>query len=163
LTITTWRNLLQFMGKVGLDKENCFFTNTYMGLLTASSAEGEASGARDINFRTQCIRYLGEQIRVTQPRLILTLGNYVPPVLAELSPDLKTWLKASNVTYLDKLEAGLVYPLAFERVTSPVAVVVLTHPASRNLNVKRRFYKGLLGEEAEQALVKTALELIGEK
>ncbi len=156
----TWRNLIRFICQTGLKKEECFFTNAYMGLLTSDSALGQSPGARDINFRARCVKFLGEQIKVVQPRLILTLGNHVPPVLAELSPDLSSWAGINKVTTLDTFGASLVYPVKFEGVKNPVVIVALTHPSQRNLNVKRRFYNGLAGEEAESALIKAAINFL---
>jgi hypothetical protein len=58
---------------------------------------------------------------------------------------------------LDEQEAALVYPSTFEGVLRPTAVVALTHPAYRHVNVKYRRYRNLKGEAAEHALVKDAL------
>jgi hypothetical protein len=63
-----------------------------------------------------------------------------------------------RLTALDKEEASLVYPSYFEGVLHPMAVVALTHPAYRHVNVKYRRYGNLKGEEAEQALVRDALK-----
>jgi hypothetical protein len=43
----------------------------------------------------------------------------------------------------------------------PAAVVTLTHPAYRRLNVKPRRYGNLQGDAVEQALVRDALTRVG--
>jgi uracil-DNA glycosylase len=105
-----------------------------------------------------CQNFLLEQIKLMQPRLILTLGAYVPSLMAPLSPELRqVWSGVKRLTTLDKEEASLVYPSYFEGVLRPRAVVALTHPAYRHVNVKYRRYGNLEGDAAEQALVRDAL------
>ena len=93
-----------------------------------------------------------------QPRLILSLGVYVPSFLASLSSELRrVWSGVRRLTMLDEREVASVYPSTFVGVLRPTAVVALTHPAYRHVNVKHRRYRNLEGEAAEQAMVKDAL------
>jgi hypothetical protein len=97
-----------------------------------------------------------------QPRLILSLGAYVPRFLAPLSPELRSiWSNVTRLTTLDERGAALVYPSTFAGVQRPAAVVALTHPAYRPVNVKHRRYGSLEGDAAERALVTDALTRVG--
>jgi uracil-DNA glycosylase len=155
---STWRNLLAFLKQVEILPERCFFTNAYVGLQSGDHAIGPFPGERDPEFVCWCQNFLLEQIKLMQPRLILTLGAYVPSFLAPLSPEIRcVWSGVKRLTTLDEQEAALVYPSYFEGVLHPTAVVALTHPAYRHMNVKYRRYGNLKGEAAEQALVRDAL------
>jgi uracil-DNA glycosylase family 4 len=157
----TWRNLLSLLDLSGISRKCCFFTNVYMGLIDGPSAIGTFPGARDPAFVSRCVPFLAEQIRVMQPRLVLTLGKEVVPVLAELSDDLASWRKVLSLRKLDQRSGALAYPVAFAGVSHPVAVAALTHPALRHLNVPHRRYKGMVGEEAELVLISDALRVSG--
>ena len=103
-------------------------------------------------------RALIEQIKLMQPQFILTLGAYLPSFMAPLSPALKhVWSGVKSLTMLDEKGDALVFPSFFEGVLHPIAVVALTHPAYRHVNVKYRQYGNLQGDEAERALVRDAL------
>jgi uracil-DNA glycosylase len=157
---STWRNLLAFLEQVEILPEWCFFTNAYVGLQSGDHAIGPFPGERNPEFVCWCQNFLLEQVKLMQPRLILTLGAYVPSFLAPLSPELRhVWLGMKRLTTLDEQEAALVYPSTFADLLCPRAVVALTHPAYRHVNVKYRRYGNLKGEDAEQALVKDALKL----
>lgn len=154
----TWKNLLAFLKQVEIFPERCFFTNAYVGLQPGDHAIGPFPGKQDPEFVCWCQNFLLEQIKLMQPQLILSLGAYVPPFLAPLSSELRrVWSGVKRLTTLDEQEAALVYPSTFEGVLRPTAVVALTHPAYRPVNVKYRRYRNLKGEAAEQALVKDAL------
>ena len=78
--------------------------------------------------------------------------------IAPLSPEIeRIWSGVKQLTALDKEEAALVYPSTFADVLHPTAVVALTYPAYRNVNVKYRRYGNLKGEATEQALVRDAI------
>ena len=153
----TWKNLLEFLARVEILPECCFYTNAYVGLQPGGHAIGPFPGKRDPEFVCWCQNFLLEQIKLMQPRLILTLGAYVPSFLAPLSPEFRhVWSGVKRLVILDEHETALVYPSYFEGVLHPMAVVALTHPAYRHVNVKNRRYRNLRGEEAEQAIVRDA-------
>ena len=87
LKSATWGNLLAFLEQVGIAPEQCFFTNAYVGLRAGNHAMGAFSGARDPKFVCWCRNFLLKQLQLMQPRLIFTLGVYVPGFLAPLSPE----------------------------------------------------------------------------
>ena len=151
-----------FLKQVEIFPEQCFFTNAYVGLQLGNHAMGPFPGRQYPEFVDWCQKFLLEQIKLMQPRLILSLGAHVPSFLALLSPELRcVWSDVSSLTVLDKQAAALVYPSNFAGLLHPAAVVALTHPAYRHLNVKYRRYGNLTGDTAEQALVKDAMRFQG--
>ncbi len=165
----TWESLLKLLGKCDIAPEDCFFTNAYMGLkadvnkLTGKNiSTGTFPGAEDHYFVYRCRAFLLKQIRAQQPRLLLTLGEKVLPVLAPLASNLTaTWSGARHLSDLDGSAVALAYPVQFPGVRYPTAVVALTHPANRGPNVKRRQYGKLSGDLAECALVHDGLVACG--
>jgi len=132
--------------EAGIDPEQCFFTNAYMGLRAGQRATGPFPGARDPGFVERCRRFLGAQIEVQRPRLILTLGTYVPAVLAPLAPKLVRWRDVANLREIDAARCPVVLDARFIGAgDGPTAVVALTHPSHRPLNVGQRCYRGAVG------------------
>jgi|SRR5579871_661730 uracil-DNA glycosylase len=158
----TWRNLLAFLKEVKIPPEECFFTNAYVGLVAGNSATGLFPGARSPDFVRWCQNFLLYQLRLMKPRLILSLGIYVPRFMAPLSPALNSsWSDITSFKVLDKRGVALVYPTTFIGLSHPIAVVALTHPCYRPVNVRFRRYGNLEGDAAEQALVRDALAMVG--
>ncbi|MGZ3665075.1 MAG: uracil-DNA glycosylase family protein [Ktedonobacterales bacterium] len=158
----TWRTICSVLRQAGIALEQCFFTNAYMGLKAGSEPIGTFPGARDGDFVRRCQRFLTEQIRLQQPRLLLTLGKEVPPVLAPLAPELRlAWMGLRTLQEVDARGVALVDSAGFPGVQQVTAVVALTHPANRAPNVRRRRYNGLEGDAAEQALLQDALMRVG--
>lgn len=135
-----------------------------MGLKEGSKPTGKFPGARDAAFVRRCQWFLLEQVRIQQPRLLLTLGKEVPPVLAPLAPALhEAWAGMRTLCEMDRRGVGLVGPIHFPATPHPTVVVALTHPANRAPNVQRRWYQGLEGDAAEQALLRDALERVDDQ
>ncbi len=156
----TWRNLLQLLYEADIGPEQCFFTNAYMGLRAGSNTTGKFPGAYDHGFVERCRSFLAAQIAIQQPRLILTLGNYVPSILAGLSDDLAQWRSCHSLTKLDALGVPLVTNVQFVADANwNTTVVALTHPSLRPANVSRRRYKELRGNDAEVAMVREAIKI----
>lgn len=74
----TWRTLRGVLERAGIAMEACFFTNAYIGLKAGSKPTGKFPGVRDAAFVRRCQQFLLEQVRIQQPRLLLTLGKEVP-------------------------------------------------------------------------------------
>ncbi len=155
----TWRTIRRVLLQAGVALEQCFFTNAYMGLKAGSEPTGPFPGARNADFVSRCQRFLIEQLRLQQPRLLLTLGKEVPPVLAPLTPELRlAWMGLHTLQEMDQRGVALVDAVRFPDVPHATAVVALTHPANRTPNVRRRRYQGLEGDAAELALLQDALK-----
>ncbi|QIN77247.1 hypothetical protein GBA65_00510 [Rubrobacter marinus] len=158
----TWRNLLALLARVGVGPERCFFTNAYVGLRAGSRNTGRFPGSRDPGFVERCREFLGEQLRAQKPRLVLTLGSYVPAVLAPLSGDLAPWLRAASLKALDEAGRPLIPNARFPSVPGgEVAVAALVHPSIRWASVLGRRYAGLEGDAAEVAMLEEALRVSG--
>lgn len=154
----TWRTIRDVLTRADIAMNQCFFTNAYMGLIAGDKPVGQFPGRNNAEFVRRCRQFLLVQLRVQQPRLVLTLGKEVPPVLAPLSPEVsQNWTDARTLQDIDRLGAALIFPVNFTDVPRATAVVALTHPANRAPNVKRRHYKGHEGDDAEMALLRDAL------
>lgn len=162
LSSPTWRQLLPLLDRAGIRPERCFFTNAYMGLREGDKSTGPFPGARDTKFAQRCREFLGVQISVQKPRLILTLGSRAPAVLAELSPELSAWRGASNLAAIDASECPVVFGARFDNIPHVTSVVVaFTHPSQRRLNVGRRRYRGRESDDAEALMLSEAVQASG--
>lgn len=157
LTLPTWRNLLAVLDDASIPRESCFFTNLYMGLRSGDQTTGVFPGASDGRFRRHCQDFLLEQMKSQRPRLVVTLGIQVPPVVAELSDQLAPWATGRGVRHIDTVGAlrrGVVFRGLHDFSTT---VVSLLHPSLRQASLHHRRYHGLEGGDAERALLRDAL------
>lgn len=97
------------------------------------------------------------QIGAQNPRLILTLGRFVPALMSMISPSSVEWRKVASLVELDSRYSPVVKDVIFCSGAAHATVVALTHPTQRHLNIHRRAYKGLHGNEAELLMVKDAV------
>ncbi|MCU0712000.1 MAG: hypothetical protein MUC43_08075 [Pirellula sp.] len=156
LDCATWRNMMPFLESAGVSLSDCFFTNFYMGLRENAQITGKFPGANDLAFVQRCQNFLSRQIQFQKPRAILTLGTWVPSLLAPLSQELEPWLKAKSFSRIDHA-GGLMPQCSFLGVAHPINVAALTHPSFRGSNVHRRRYAYKIGDAAELAMVKKAV------
>lgn len=71
----TWKHLYATFGRAGFNPENqMFFTNIYVGLIDGDDQEADFPGRKDPSFVAWCRAFLDEQIRIMQPRAVVTLG-----------------------------------------------------------------------------------------
>jgi hypothetical protein len=169
VNLGAWGSLRKALLAWGIPLEDCFFTNAYMGLkadVNLSTGKNESSGrfpgADNHSFVYRCRAFLLKQIQMQKPRLMLTLGKEVPPVLAPLARELTAaWSGATTLQELDHRDTALVRGARFPGAPHLTTLVALTHPANREPNVKRRRYHGLEGNGAEHALVRDGLEACG--
>ena len=155
----TWRQLLSVLRHAGIDAGDCFFTNFFMGLRAGTCAIGRFPGARDAAFVRRCQRFLQRQIDVQRPRLILTLGAHVLGPTAELSPQLVSWVGVATLRELDARQCAVI-PSATFGLAHTTAIVAMTHPSLRSVNVRHRRYADLTGDAAEQQML---LEVLGRR
>lgn len=157
-TQPTWRNLLSLLDRARIDPTQCFFTNVYMGLRSGTATTGKFPGATNPAFVERCLAFLRTQLDVLQPRVVLTLGRFVPPLIGRLSDDLAAWRGAASLRRIDDAggpivhEARISVPSGFVTPT----VIALTHPSLRHLSVERRKYRNFKGDAAELALLAEA-------
>jgi hypothetical protein len=159
-TQPTWRNLLQMLKEAQVDPSCCFFTNVFMGLRRGAATTGRFPGATDAVFVAHCLRFLREQLTVQRPSLIIVMGLPASRLLGRLSTNLEDWAEANGFADLDA--SGPVRPhLCFPNVDNvhPVAIAI-THPCMRNSNVRHRKYRGLVGADAERAMLSSAIATV---
>jgi uracil-DNA glycosylase len=155
----TWRNLIVLFKEVGIDLNECFFSNVFMGLRDTDKETGKFPGFKDRNFIKRNLEYLQYQIDIVSPDVIITLGKFAAELLSKLSEtDLEDW---NNYKALRIPNIGLKTNVHFKgHICSCVA---LEHTSMRNSNVKRRRYKNSKGEyqgnTAEVEMLKDALRL----
>lgn len=156
-TQPTWRVLLTLLARADIDPATCFFTNVYMGLRAGHVTTGPFPGACNEPFVAHCVDFLGEQIAMQRPSLILTLGINVPPLISRLSPALADWSTGRGLKHLDRVgpvRTGV-------RIGGPEGaltnVVALTHPSMRHASVRHRSYGGRAGDAAELLMLREAI------
>jgi hypothetical protein len=153
----TWRQLLRLLKQVDIDPVSCFFTNVYFGLRVGAGTTGPFPGATNRPFVEYCLRFLSEQINTQRPRLILTLGINVPPLIGRLSGRLEPWTDRRGLKQLDAV-GPVQFDVPFHRTPPFVATVVaLTHPSLRDAGVRHRTYRGNVGHSAELAMLRDGL------
>jgi hypothetical protein len=155
LAVPTWRELVSLLPAVGIAPDECFFTNFFIGLIPAESGVGVFPGAGNSEFVGRCLAFLGRQLEIVRPRLVLVLGRHVPPKLAPLVP---AWRGLTSLGAIDARDAAL---QAIEFGGRWVVFAVLTHPSLRPANVPRRRFRGISGDEAERALIREAMRIAG--
>jgi len=152
----TWRNLLAFLEKVGIDRSNCFFTNGIMGIRTDDKSTGPSPAFKDDVFLNNCRNFFLEQISIQRPKLILVLGTYTAKFLSATSPDLDCWSVVRPFKIIDHNKHHVKEKVKFKNGVES-NLVLLTHPSFRPVNVGRRTYNELKGTDAEIGMVKSIL------
>lgn len=78
-----WENLLAYLAHAGLDPAGCFFSNALMGL-----KPGGAVGPMPTvpGYADECRAFLGRQIEIVQPLLIVALGERASARVKQLRP-----------------------------------------------------------------------------
>lgn len=153
----TWRNMLPFLEKVGINPRRCFFTNFFIGLRTGPSSVGAFPGAKDPAYVSACLTLLVEQIETQRPKLIIVLGKYVPRLMAKASYKLRDWSNFDSFKTIDQNNAAVILETNLSSSTHKFSTVCLVHPCYRQLNVRHRHWNGFRGDEAEVNLTKYAL------
>jgi uracil-DNA glycosylase len=157
LEIGTWGNLLPVLERAEIAKEDCFFTNIYMGLKEEGSASGRFPGADCPDFVKRCEQFFITQIERQRPRTILALGREVPPFLARLSHQLSAWSAVKKWAEID--QAGPVAcDVSFNGVPDhKCTVACLVHPSYRRSNIKLRYWGELKADDAENQMIRWAI------
>lgn len=156
----TWRSLLALLSEVGIAPEQCFFTNAYMGLRQGAGTTGRFPGSLDEPFVERCRRFFQRQVAAQRPRLVITLGVWVPPFVAPLAPELASWRAVRTIADLDAL-GPVQHEVLFGRLGDRCSVVALTHPSLRGSNVGHRRYGNVVGHAAETAMLRESLARAG--
>lgn len=159
LTLPTWRNLLELFKAAGIAPERCFFTNLYMGLRAGTATTGPFPGARDPTFVEHCQTFFLEQLRAQRPRLLLTLGVNVPPIICGLSPELAPWAAGRGLKHLDAVgpvQVNATFPGVQDFRTTAVALI---HPSLRHASLRHRRYGRITGAGAELSMLRDGMAI----
>lgn len=159
MSMPTWRELLALLTQAGIDPSSVFCTNFYMGLRDSDRATGPCPGRRDSRYVNWCAHFFLQQLEAQRPRLVLVLGKEALPHLARLSPELRSFLGCTTFKSIDSSPGGpLRRNVTFDGLDEfHTNLVVLTHPSLRPANIRRRFYQGLSGHDAELQMLAEAL------
>jgi hypothetical protein len=147
LTTGAWGRLIQMLNEAAIPIDRCFFTNAFMGLCEGSDNEKYA-GRKDQGFRRACRGFLSHQIHTQRPRLIVTLGVFVPPLLACASPGLKAWSDRCSgsdpklvLKHMDENPIFKSVEFGFSDVSHFAVVTAIAHPSDKR-NGRRRHPNG---------------------
>ncbi len=152
-SLPTWSNTIKTFSDFGIPLQRCFFTNAYMGLRDDPKNTGRFAGSKNAGFVERCRAFFRDQLDAQQPRLILSLGAWVPRFLAPMSEQLNPWRDASSLVAIDGV-GPVQHNVNFPGTRSAsCSIVCLTHPSLRGPNVARRQYDSLHGSAAEQRMV----------
>jgi uracil-DNA glycosylase len=160
----TWMHLRLLLQDAGIQPEDCFFTNAYMGLRSTGKSTGPSPGMVDPKFVERCqLFFLDKQLPMQKPRLILVLGAEARKFIAQLSADLAEWKDCKTFSALDDSDLGPVVNKVCFNKSKPITVVALVHPAGRNMGnvLKDRRYRKAKGAAAELKMLKKALKKSG--
>lgn len=154
----TWSNLLELLEAADIAPPECFFTNCFIGLAREAPKEGRFPGADDAAYVERCRDLLCAQIRTMKPRLVLTLGRYVPAFIAPISPQLSHWKSRRTYKDLDARGPAVSEVHLADGTAPPFGVAALVLPSRRPGTVGRRRFGRRSGHNAEVAMVRAALE-----
>lgn len=130
----------------GAEPDCFFFTKAYMGLKAGDDPTGRFPGTDDPEFADWCRAFLAEQVAVTTPRDIATLGTDARRFLATMATDLPEWSAARNPE-----PAAVEATIAGHRLSA----VSLLHPSGCHASLGRRSFGVHTGLMAEAALLET--------
>jgi hypothetical protein len=156
LTTGTWGRLIGLVTAAGIPVGQCFFTNAFMGLCGGDNSF-DYRGRNDQPFRAACIDFLRTQIETQRPRLILTLGRFVPPLVSEAAMDCDLW-KSSPLARSDVDAIPIVRNVPFQLGNGSSHrsnIVPLAHPSMPN-NIRRRPTGFAAGREGEIEIIRAA-------
>ena len=121
--------------------------------MNAASNIGKFPEADTPSFKQHCLNLLEYQILAMKPRLVITLGRFVPSLITDLSDNLAAWKTTKSIQKLDDQNLQLIKNVQFKEMMA-TNFVVLTHPAQRHLNIRYRNYNNLSGHDAEIAMLR---------
>lgn len=142
--VSTWKQLLPVLEKLGIDKRECFFTNYLIGVRDATTNIGPSPGLWDEVYLEGCKNYFETQVEIINPELIIFLGK----VAYYLSKGDKIKKELLLKPYLELIKNSNQQKAFFGLKKIPCFYLI--HPSQRNLNIK----KGYWSEENEIDIAK---------
>jgi hypothetical protein len=145
-TMRTWVGLYDLLGRADVNREECFFTNAYVGLIDDEHAIGPFPGRKDRQFVCWCRKFLRFQIDTMKPSVIATIGGDARRFVGRMTPDLAMWRARPSLTVSRAEIDGHSF-----------AAVALAHPSMYPSSVRARRYRNREGEDADAALLHDAV------
>ena len=113
----------------------------------------------NIDFLELCKKYFIEQLNVCKPKIIISLGTYVPLFLHSLFDDDNFDFFRKNISFkeIDNNNKSVLFNIKLKNYSQKVNIVFLTHPSLYFVNVRWRKYQGKEKMEAEIQMIKDCL------
>lgn len=141
-TMAYWRGMYRLLDAAGIGREECYFTNVYVGLKAGAKPEGSLRVGRHAAFREWCSSFLEEQVREMRPRAVAVMGVNAWMFLGDMVPELNGWLNRPVPAAVTRLALG-----EHETVAVP-----LLHPSGQARFMERvRGYRSVEGALASEA------------
>jgi|SRR6202171_1521616 len=152
LTMRTWINLLSLFKRSGIKREQCFFTNVYMGLVKGPTNLGRCPGAKNQQYEDWCKGFMLTQLEAMKPGLVITLGAFAMRFFAKWVP---AWRGVHGFRALDQHDTAFIEGASLGQVCTNLVAIV--HPSLRHVTARNRTFGGTYkGEGAEVELLKYA-------
>ena len=133
----TVNNVCKFIDALKIQKNDCFFTNAFMGMRKDGKMTGKSPGWRDPDFKKKCQEFLKYQISILQPEIVFLLGSQTASFISE-TYNVSDWEKIKDVKSLFK--SGKFY-----KTIGGAKFIYMTHPSLRPTNISKRW--GLEGDK----------------
>ena len=142
---------------VGINENDCFFTNAIMGArANGEKATGKSPAFKSPEFVDRCGKFFEKQLSIINPKTVIVFGAEPAKFLAHLSDKLKVWEKFKNFKEIDEAGHQIIRNVEINGVTCNYVLIV--HPSYRHTNVKTRSYKKFECNKAEIAMLKDAMK-----
>jgi uracil-DNA glycosylase len=139
----------------GIPLSSCFFTNFYMGLRQGAATTGRFPGAGDARFVHRCGEFLTKQLDHQRPALVLTLGAWVPRLLAAIEGGPVAWNGVTTLKEIDGRCRALLRDVRLH-AGAPCVVAALSHPSFYPRSASARAFGGTTGRGAHELLMHSA-------
>lgn len=83
---STWKNLKPMLDNLGINPNECFYTNLLLGLRKSKSNVGISPALDNEDYVKQCIEFFQKQIDAVNPKLIIFLGKVTYAICSEKKP-----------------------------------------------------------------------------
>jgi len=130
----TWRNLKKLLDDIHIDKNDCFFTNAYMGLRkNALKNTGPSPAKKSQPFVKQCQEFFKEQLRAINPEIVLILGLEPAKFIAKMFPGgFTNWSRIRSLRKLYEDKGHICQDFEFEGRC--IRFLFVIHPSLNNPN-----------------------------
>lgn len=156
----TWENLEKLLQAAGIAKEDCFFTNSIMGIRKdRKSNSGQSPAFKDPIFINTCLDFLTFQIATQRPKAILCLGTQPIKLLSQLFDNFA--FEYDGFFDIDRKNLAVNKGVTIKGISDfSTTIVFLVHPSIRNGNATNRMYGNILGAKAEIEMLKAISKVV---